>query len=89
MKIAKLRFQISDYTGVKDAAIGVWEEDHEENKEKLYGPSDVVGDVNKALDMLEKMGHEIIDVRTDFVTVHSHNNGGCATVFEHVTILYK
>lgn len=89
MKIAKLKFQISDYTGTKESAIGVWQEDHSKNQENLFSPSDVEEDVNNTLHLLEKNGNDIIDVRTDFVTVHKHSNGGCDTVFEYVTILYK
>lgn len=87
MKIAHLKFQISNYTGMKDNGLGAWTE--REHEDTLYDSSDVEEDVNNTLHLLEKKGHEIIDVRTDFVTVHGHNNGGCNTVFEYVTILYK
>jgi hypothetical protein len=87
MKIIKLEFQISNYTGTKRSRFGAWAKS--EHEDELCDSSDVEEDVNNTLHLLEKKGHEIIDVRTDFVTVHSHNNGGCNTVFEHVTVLYK
>jgi hypothetical protein len=89
MKIAKLEFQISDYTGTKSSGIGAWEKDRDKYQDNLCDSSDVEEDVNNTLHLLEKNGSEIIDVRTDFVTVQTHNNGGCDTVFEYVTILYK
>lgn len=89
MKIVKLEFQISNDIGTKNVGIGAWKKDYGEDKDNLYNSSDIEKDINNTLHLLEKNGSEIIDVRTDFVTIHEHNNGGCNTVFEYVTILYK
>lgn len=87
MKIIKLEFQISNFTGIKKSRLGAWAKS--EHEDELCDSSDVEEDVNNTLHLLEKSGNKVIDVRTDFVTVQRHNNGGCDTVFEHVTILYK
>ena len=89
MKIVKLEFQISNAAGTRNIGMGAWEKDHDTDKDNLYASSDVEEDVNNTLHLLEKSGSKIIDVRTDFVTIQRHNNGGCDTVFEYVTILYK
>jgi len=89
MKIAHLKFQISNYTGVKERGLGAWAKDHDECGKELYSTDDVEECVNDTLHLIEKEGHEIVDVRTDFVTVAGHNNGGCNTILEYVTILYK
>ena len=89
MQIAKLEFQISNFTGTKSSGMGAWEKDRTTHQDTLYDSSDVEEDVNNTLHLLEKNGSEIIDVRTDFVVIQKHNNGGCDTVFEYVTILYK
>lgn len=89
MKIIKHQFLISDYTGPKDKAYGGWAADHGKTKNDLCNATDVEKSVNKTLNLLKKEGHEVVDVRTDFVTVHNHSNGGCNTVIEFVTILYK
>ena len=89
MKITQLKFQISNYTGVKEHGLGAWAKDHDECGKELYSADDVEECVNDTLHLIEKEGREIVDVRTDFVTIAGHNNGGCNTVLEYVTILYK
>ena len=89
MKITQLKFQISNYTGVKEHGLGAWAKDHDKCENELYSADDVEECVNDTLHLIEKEGREIVDVRTDFVTVAGHNNGGCNTILEYVTILYK
>ena len=89
MKMLQFQFQITNPYGTKDVPMGAWKEKHDEHCEKLCSTDDVRRKVNAAVEDIEDNGNEIVDIRTDFVTVDVHNNGGCNTVFEYVTILYR
>ena len=89
MKMLQLQFQITNPYGTKDIPMGAWKEEHDARCEELCSTDDVGRKVNAAINGLEDKGFEIIDIRTDFATVDNHNNGGCNTIFEYVTILYR
>ena len=89
MKMLQLTFKITNAYGTKDIPLGAWKEKHDDNCKDLYLADDVARAVNAAVKRLEGKGAEIADIRTDFVTVDNHNNGGCNTIFEYVTILYR
>ena len=89
MKMLQLSFKITNAYGTKDLALGAWDDKHDDNCEDLCSTDDVGRKVNAAVKRLESKGAEIADIRTDFATVDNHNNGGCNTIFEYVTILYR
>ena len=89
MKIATYEFRVSNGYGTKDVPCGAWSEKHNEHNDGLYSADDIDREINKAIALLEKHDCEIVDVRTNFVTIQHHNNGGCDFVMAYVTILYK
>lgn len=76
MKFFQLEFRISNGYGTKDISNEVCSSD------------DVLNAVNAAIDELGT-DVEIVDIRTNFVCIAHHNNGGCDSIMEYVTILYR
>ena len=87
MKMLQLDFPVSNSYGTKGIALGAWHEKHEDHSDELVSPEDISNCVNREIECLGEV--EIVDIKTDFVVVSGHNNGGANTVMEYVTILYK
>jgi len=87
MKMLQLDFPVSNSYGTKDIALGAWKEKHEKNRYELASSEEISNYINQEIERLGEV--EIVDIRTDFVVVSGHNNGGANTVMEYVTVLYK
>lgn len=91
MKIINYEFLISDAFGTKYNLIGAWAEDAEHDRKadgtKIYSQDEIEREINVAL--AENSDHEVLEIKTNFVTVHRHNNAGCDTIYEYVTIVLK
>ena len=86
MKVTNLEFRICDTFGMKDTPDGCWGKDVHERTIPLCSQKDVEKKINA---VLEKLGDTVIDIKTNFKTIYRHNNAGCDTIYEFVTIISK